>query len=885
MATTTPHRPTLPTALPEGERPRLARLFGVGIGLIALLVVGLGGHQWRERQILIAQGQRDAANLARILAGQIETQIKIIDQGLARLVERVSVDPTLLRPGDRASHEKLQEWAALIPYQRGLLLIDAKGQVVNESLRFPVPAISVTDRDYFAYHQDTDAAVPHVSQPVAGRITGKKTFFISRRLNAPDGAFAGIALAPVELDRLNELFQTIEYKSELHIALFNTDGTLLVTWPENALPEAGRLGAFLLDALREPGGRSSTLILPGDPKPHLFAHSPLLDNRLALMVMIDREGVLQSWMASVQIVALVGLLAVLTGGLAFALVFRQARERGRVVEKLRESEERYHDILDSSPDWIWEIDALGQLTYASARVTEMLGYAPEELIGHSPLEFMAESEHQGAWMTFTALFKARLPIANVVNVNRSKDGRRVTVETSGTPVFGADGTFRGYRGIDRDITRRKEAEERARRHLEILDLLGKVSAAANQATSGGEAVQAALDRICTQTGWPIGHAFVADSGEPDVFRASVYRHIGDSRRFEKWDEQTRRLVSSPGVGLPSRVAAAGRPMWFAEIARLSWFRRAQLARQLGIHSAFAFPVFVEGRVAVVLEFFTTEHVEVDTSLIGALDQIGLQIGRVLERERATARIREAKELAEAGSRSKSEFLATMSHELRTPLNAILGFADVMLTQTFGPIENPRYRDYLTNIRDSGQHLLELINDILDIAAVEAGRINLHDEPVHLEAIVQSSLRLIRPRAQKSNIALDVDLAPEIPTLIADARRLKQILLNLLSNAVKFTQEGGRVALAARLDADGALLLSVADTGIGMDAEGIAKALTPFGQVDSTLARRYEGTGLGLPLTKGLVEAHGGSLALESKRGQGTTVTVRLPAERLRPVAA
>ncbi|MBI4968836.1 MAG: PAS domain S-box protein [Rhodospirillales bacterium] len=883
--TTTPHRPALPTARPAAEPPRLARLLGLGIGLIVLLGVGLGGHQWRERQILIDQGERDAANFARILAGQIETQIKIIDQGLLRLAERVAADPNLLRPGDRASHDKLQEWAALIPYQRGLILVDAKGAVLNDSLRFPVPTLSVAARDYFVHHQSTDSRVPHVSQPVTGRISGKRTFFISRRLNAPDGGFAGIAVASVELDRLDELFQAIEYRSELHIALFRTDGTLLVTWPENALPEAEGLGDRLLGALRESAGRHSTLVFPGDRMPHLFAHSLLLDNRLALMVLIDRAGVLESWMASVRIVVLVALLAVLAGGLAFALVFRQSRERGQVAERLRESEERYHDILDSSPDWIWEIDAQGRLTYASARVTEMLGYTPEELIGRSPLDLMAEAERQGAWTTFTALFKARLPIANVVNVNRRKDGHPVTVETSGTPVFGPDGTFRGYRGIDRDITRRKEAEERARRHLEILDLLGKVSAAANQATNGGEVLQAALDRICTQIGWPIGHAFVADPNEPDVFRASVYRHVGDFQRFGTWDEQTRRLTLPPGEGLPSRVAAAGRPLWFAEIAKLSWFSRAQLARQLGIHSAFAFPIFVEGRVAAVLEFFTPAHVVADANLIGALDPIAFQIGRVLERERATARIREAKELAEAGSRSKSEFLAAMSHELRTPLNAILGFSDVMLGQTFGPIENPRYRDYLGNIRDSGQHLLELINDILDIAAIEAGRINLSEEPVHLEAIVHSSLRLVRPRAQKNNIALEVALAPEIPTVIADTRRLKQILLNLLSNAVKFTPEGGRVTLAARLDAEGALLLTVTDTGIGMDEDGIAKALMPFGQVDSTLARRFEGTGLGLPLTKGLVEAHGGTLAVVSARGQGTTVTVRLPSARLRPAAA
>jgi len=254
-----------------------------------------------------------------------------------------------------------------------------------------------------------------------------------------------------------------------------------------------------------------------------------------------------------------------------------------------------------------------------------------------------------------------------------------------------------------------------------------------------------------------------------------------------------------------------------------------------------------------------------------------------EREAAWRELRVAKEEAETASRSKSEFLANTSHELRTPLNAIIGFADLLAGQKFGPLGNPRYVGYAVDIRDSGQHLLELINDVLDLSKVEYGKLELLEEPVDVAAAAESCLRLMRPRAEAAQVGLAAELPPGLPALRADDRRLKQILLNLLSNAVKFTPAGGSVVLRARADAEG-FHLSVADTGIGIADGDLAKALSPFGQVDSRLARRYSGTGLGLPLTKAMVELHGGRLRIDSRVGAGTTVTVSLPPGRLLPLA-
>ncbi len=244
----------------------------------------------------------------------------------------------------------------------------------------------------------------------------------------------------------------------------------------------------------------------------------------------------------------------------------------------------------------------------------------------------------------------------------------------------------------------------------------------------------------------------------------------------------------------------------------------------------------------------------------------------------------AKEQAEIANRAKSEFLANMSYELRTPLNAIIGFSEIMKDELSGPINNPYYREYVRDIHASANHLLEVINDILDVSKVEAGKIELQESPVEIDSTVQAAVRLVIERAREADIRVDVTLPQTLPRLYADVRRVKQMMLNLLSNAVKFTPAGGSVKVDAHAD-DTGLSISVADTGIGIAEDKIALVFTPFAQVDGSLKRRYDGTGLGLSLTKGLIEMHGGTITMESAPGQGTTVTLWFPRERLVSEAA
>jgi signal transduction histidine kinase len=242
----------------------------------------------------------------------------------------------------------------------------------------------------------------------------------------------------------------------------------------------------------------------------------------------------------------------------------------------------------------------------------------------------------------------------------------------------------------------------------------------------------------------------------------------------------------------------------------------------------------------------------------------------------------ARDSAQAANRAKTQFLANMSHELRTPLNAIIGFSEIMRSEVYGPLGEPRYTEYINSIADSGTHLLSLINDILDLSKIEVGEITLVESDVDLGNLIESCLSLVRDKALSKSISMESVVADGLPPVRADARLLKQVLLNLLQNAIKFTAADGQVRTGAALTADAGVQITVADTGIGIKEEDIPRAFERFGQVDSDLSRQYNGAGLGLPLAKSFTELHGGTLSISSKVNHGTIVTVLLPADRVRP---
>ena len=258
---------------------------------------------------------------------------------------------------------------------------------------------------------------------------------------------------------------------------------------------------------------------------------------------------------------------------------------------------------------------------------------------------------------------------------------------------------------------------------------------------------------------------------------------------------------------------------------------------------------------------------------------------VSERIRDELALRQARDEANSANRSKSQFLATMSHELRTPLNSIIGFTEIIQTELMGPLNNEQYKTYISDIHLSSIHLLQLINDILDLTKAEAGMLELSEEPVDLRSAVEAIVRLCRASIEKAALTVAVDLPEALPQILADERKVRQVLFNLVGNAVKFTPAGGHIAISARVDARAGIEIIVADTGIGIAQGDVERVLEPFVQVDSPLTRQHQGSGLGLPAVKVMMELHGGRLQLTSAIGAGTQATVVFPAARMRERAA
>jgi len=242
-------------------------------------------------------------------------------------------------------------------------------------------------------------------------------------------------------------------------------------------------------------------------------------------------------------------------------------------------------------------------------------------------------------------------------------------------------------------------------------------------------------------------------------------------------------------------------------------------------------------------------------------------------------LREAKEQAESANRNKTEFLANLSHELRTPLNHIMGFAQVMAEESYGPLNDQRYREYANNIHESGKHLLAILNDILDVSRLETGVWQLVEREVDFNRVVDSVARMVLDRTTKAGLSLEISCDTDLAEVLADERMVRQMLLNLLSNAAKFTPEQGTISVQSMRNDAGETILRVSDTGVGIAEENFEKILMPFGQVENALSRSTSGTGLGLSLVKSMIELHGGEIRIESVPDEGTSFSLVFPASR------
>lgn len=514
--------------------------------------------------------------------------------------------------------------------------------------------------------------------------------------------------------------------------------------------------------------------------------------------------------------------------LGFLGVIRDISSRIARESALVENEKKFREFTLSAADRFWETDENHRYTFASP-TNDLFSSPTSYLLGRTRTEITDFESEEEELERYQNAIKKKQPFRNFRYRTRDIDGRIRFRRSSGVPVFDEDGNFKGYRGGTIDETNEVAARLKAETVQEQF-----VGAIENM--NAGFAL------------WDKDNNFVACNN----FFRNLMGEAGKSL--------------TPGIG-------------FRDFINI---RASYVERERGIDSK---AWSLERHREMALEKSSHEslypndrwfRVRQNRLADGSMISLHTDITDIKEHEQ---QLIDATLAAEAGNRAKSEFLANASHELRTPLSAVLGFAQVM-TRNPADINAEKVEKFGKVIRDNSAHLMDLIRDILDVSAVEAGKLELHESEFELRSIIDESVRLLIPRSEGAQVRLINDVSGELPKIKGDSVKIKQIFVNLLTNAIKFTPANGKVMVNAVPKAGEALTVRVVDTGIGMDAEGIVTAMEMFGRVKNATVPASEGTGLGLPLTKGLVEAHGGSFSIDSTPGSGTTVSFTLPAERL-----
>lgn len=490
----------------------------------------------------------------------------------------------------------------------------------------------------------------------------------------------------------------------------------------------------------------------------------------------------------------------------------------KAEEEARSKEATLHAFLDAMDDLAAMVDTNENFVFANQAMANAFGVSPQSLVGKPMFKTPATEIGKQRRQWIRSVVETGEPVRKIEEYEGKWHDSRFT------PVFDSNGKVAQIAIVARDITNDINKES----------LLRKMSLAMEQSA----------DII-----------FIAD-------RNGIIEHVN-----RKFTESTGYTADEAIGRNPSMLKSSETPdevykeLWDTILSGKTWRGELRDKRKDGSllwAGATITPIFDDsGNITN----FVSSHVD------------------IAERKATEEAMQGALLQTEVANRAKSELLANMSHELRTPLNAIIGFSSMMVGEVYGKIGNDKYEEYSEIINNSANHLLEMINDVLDVSAIEAGKLKLYEEEFSVSDSILSTMHLVEQRAEDGGVSVNSSIDTGNDVLFADKRRFKQILINLLSNAIKFTLEGGTVKIEYTVNDSGHPLLRVSDTGIGMDAKDLDIAFSQFGQADSGLARKHEGTGLGLPLTKGLVEMHGGTIDVQSAKGKGTTVTVIFPPQR------
>ncbi|MEN6542426.1 PAS domain S-box protein [Parvibaculum sp.] len=529
----------------------------------------------------------------------------------------------------------------------------------------------------------------------------------------------------------------------------------------------------------------------------------------------------------------IGMIRIWSRAAETVLVVEIALPREEGADEVDVLRHRFADLLDTAGDAILSIDAEQNIVLFNRQAETLFGYTSAEILGR-PLSLLLPYDMRERHKEHVASFKGERQRSRLMSQRAEirgvrKDGSSFPAEAS-IAKFEFGGSF-VYTAVVRDLSERNKALEYLRWSEQSLERAQRIAKIGSWH-------------------WNLRADIITGSAE-------TYRIFG-LPESEPLDYQAFQRLVHPD----DRLLVTAR------------FRKAFEA---GECCGFGH--------RILLNDGTLRHVHLEMEI--ERDELGIVIGTtgtvqdVTSLRQIEVELKNAKEEAEAANRAKSEFLANVSHELRTPLNAILGFSEIMSSDILGALDVDRYREYARDIHRSGEHLLEVVNDVLDLARIEAGRTILHEAPFDPEEMARDCAHMMEERAAAAGLRVEIEAMQALPQLYGDERLCKQVLINLLSNAIKFTPTGGFVRVGLTVLPSKEFSLSVADSGIGIAADDLPKLMKPFVQIESHLSRRFQGTGLGLSLCNEFMRLHGGTLSIESKLGRGTVVTARFPGIRVR----
>lgn len=826
---------------------RRAGAWPVAVGIAALIALGItfGYNLWSGQRAELHVTAQTTDRLVRALEDHTDQTFGAVDGMLKATLRHLALLRRIDGEEETSVRSLLGASAAGLRQIQSVILFDADGFPRNAGLLAVPRSLNVADRDFFRRHLAGPSLAVSISAPQRSLVAGDHLVItVSRRVADDEGGFAGVLAAEIPVDYLTSTFyRALNIGPRGMVSLIRADGIVLAREPV----EENMLGSSVADSILFAGllprASSGTYRVATrlDGIERIVSYRQLANLPLVVAVGVAVDDALAVWRQTVNEFAAIWLLvaAVVLG--MTVLSVRDARRREAAERETLRARNLLSDAVESLDGGIALYDAEDRLVLTNRWLIENAppGYAARAVPG-AKYEDLTWTLAQSGMIHHATGREADWVAERMAGHRRPGGAREVRKIGNEWRQVSERATSNGGAIILlSDITQLKQAEEALRESEERLEGLARnIPGYVFQRRIAPDG-EARFLYISEGARTFFGYGPEILETQPEIVRNAI--HPEDRVRIA---ESVRLALATlaPWNADYRLVARDGTIRWVSSQARA---RRTE-----------------DGAVL-------WDGVVVDISA----------------RKQAEAAMRQAMLQAERATREKSSFLAAMSHELRTPLNSILGFSEVLMNIAANPRLAPKATEYAADIHASGHHLLQLINDLLDLSKAEAGRMELAESNVDIAQTIQRAIHLVAGRAEERGIALSFRMPAPLPAVRADERKLLQIALNLLSNAIKFTPSGGSVVVTAQRERNGDIALTFADTGIGIAPGDIAQALQPYGQIDNAITREAAGTGLGLPISRQFARLHGGSLTINSVKGVGTRIVVVLPAGRAIPPAA